>query len=171
MRSDYISDDTISHLLWALTPADKLICEIALETGWRISDILELKTMDIIKALSKKRTSLTIIEQKTNKKSTKYINRALLERVKEQAGIYYCFEHRDSMERHRTRQAVYQDIKRVAKKFGIKTNFSPHSLRKNYAVYMYKHYGIAKTQKALNHEDIIVTMLYAFSNELKKQKM
>ena len=162
MRSDYISDDTISHLLWALTPADKLICEIALETGWRISDILDLKTMDIIKALSKKRTSLTITEQKTNKKSTKYINRALLERVKEQAGIYYCFEHRDSMERHRTRQAVYQDIKRVAKKFGIKTNFSPHSLRKNYAVYMYKHYVKALSISCAAFAIALICKLFVF---------
>lgn len=170
MRSDYIDNETISHLLWALSPADKLICEIALETGWRISDILSLKTMDLYKAVEKKRPSITIIEQKTKKKSTKYINRKLLEKVIKQAGIYYAFEHRDSMDKHRTRQAVYQDIKKVAKRFGIKTNLSPHSLRKNYAVYIYKHYGITKTQKELNHEDMLVTMLYAFSYELEKEK-
>ncbi len=172
MRTDYINNDTIGVILWALTPADKLICEIMLETGWRIDDVLNLKTDDIEKALKKKRTNIAIIEQKTGKKSTKYIRRELLTAVYRQAGIMYAFEHRDDFRRHRTRQAVFSDLKRVSKKFGIKINLAPHSLRKNYAVYIYNKTGdLEKVQSALNHDNRMVTMLYALSDQLiKKQK-
>ena len=64
MRSDYINTDTISHLLWALQPANRLVCEVALQTGWRIDDILELKTADIAEAKNKRRHGVTITEQK-----------------------------------------------------------------------------------------------------------
>lgn len=167
MRSDYINNDTISHILWALSYPNKLICEIALETGWRIDDVLELKTEQVENALKKKRCSLSIIEQKTSKKSTKYISRGLLERVYKQAGCIYCFQGRDDYRKHRTRQAVYLDLKKAAKHFKIKINLSPHSLRKNYAVYLKdKGHSLAEIQKALNHDNMLTTMLYAMSDEL-----
>lgn len=172
MRTDYINNDTIGVLLWALTPADKLICEIMLQTGWRVEDVLNIKTEQVVKALNKKRTNISIIEQKTGKKSTKYIPREILSSVQSQAGTIYAFEHRDDFTRHRTRQAVYSDLKRVAKKFGLKINLAPHSMRKNYAVYIYNKTGdMQKVQSALNHDNQMVTVLYALSDQLlKKQK-
>lgn len=169
MRTDYINNDTIGVLLWALVPVDKLICELMLETGWRVEDVLNLRTDDIAAALKKKRTSLSIIEQKTGKKSTKYIRRELLSSVYHQAGVIYAFEHRDDFRKHRTRQAVFMDLKRVAKRFGVKTNLSPHSMRKNYAVYVYKKNGLDAAQKALNHDNSLVTLLYCLSDQLQRR--
>lgn len=167
MRSDYINNDTVSHILWSLSYANKLICEIALETGWRIDDILNLKTNEIENALKKKRPCITIIEQKTGKKSRKYISKDLLYRVLKQSGIIYAFQGRDDYRKHRSRQAVYLDLKKAAKHFKIKVNLSPHSLRKNYAVYLKDTgHNIAEIQKALNHDNILTTMLYAMSDEL-----
>lgn len=150
-----------------MQPSNRLACEVALETGWRIDDVLLLKTIDITKALKMKRPALTIIEKKTGKRSRKYINRSLLERLMEISGRVYIFEGRDDYRKHRTRQAVYLDIKRVAKKFNIKVNFSPHTLRKNYAVYL-KRQGksLAEIQQAMNHDNQLTTMLYALSDEL-----
>lgn len=150
-----------------MQPSNRLACEVALETGWRIDDVLLLKTIDITKALKMKRPALTIIEKKTGKRSRKYINRSLLERLIEISGRVYIFEGRDDYRKHRTRQAVYLDIKRVAKKFNIKVNFSPHTLRKNYAVYL-KSQGksLAEIQQAMNHDNQLTTMLYALSDEL-----
>lgn len=167
MRSDYVDNDTISHILWAMQPVNRLVCEVVIETGWRVDDVLSLKSDLLYSALKKKRPCMTIVEKKTGKKSTKYISRPLIEKLEKQAGRLFVFEGRDDYRKHRTRQAVFLDIKRVAKKFNIKVNFSPHSLRKNYAVYL-KHQGksIDDIQKSLNHDNILVTMLYAMSDEL-----
>ena len=170
MRTDYVDTDTLSHLLWALTPADKLICEVALVTGWRVSDILNLRTVDLREALKKKRCSLLITEMKTGKTSRKYLDREFVEKLLAQSGTLWVFEGRDSIYKHRTRQAVYTDIKRAAKKFGVSANLAPHTLRKNYAVFIYKRGGLEKAQKALNHDNPLVTLLYVLSEELYKKK-
>lgn len=172
MRSDYINTNVLSHILWAMTPADRLISEIALQTGWRIDDILELETESIKHALELKRPALTITEKKTGKRSRKQLPRRLLQECLQQAGRFYVFEGRDDWRKHRTRQAVFLDLKRVAKKFKIKCNFSPHSLRKNYAVYMRENFGFEAAQKALNHTNPNVTFVYAFSDldEMKSAK-
>ena len=166
MRSDYVSNDTISALLWSLTRADKLISEICLQTGWRIDDVLELKREQVEKAPEQKSTYITIAEKKTGKRSRKALPRQLLMDCLEQSGRYYIFEGRDDWRKHRKRQAVFLDLKRCAKRFNININLSPHSLRKNYAVYVYNKYGIEKVQAELNHDNMFVSMLYALSDEL-----
>ena len=167
MRSDYVNTDTISHLLWALMPANRLVCELALQTGWRVNDILELKTEQLDASLKKTKHTVTITEAKTGKKSTRVIPKKLLQELCEQSGTLYVFQGRDDWRKHRTRQAVYLDLKRVAKRFNIKINLSPHSLRKNYAVYLRDNgYTLQEIQKRMNHDNISVTMLYALSDEL-----
>lgn len=51
-------------------------------------------------------------------------------------------------------------------KFNVKLNLSPHSLRKNYAVYMYNKYGLERTKRELNHDNELTTLLYALSDEI-----
>lgn len=167
MRTDYVNTDAISALLWALTPPDKLICEVALQTGLRISDIVSLTSHELDRALSMKRPTLHITEKKTGKKIIKPVSRDLLERMNEQKGRYYVFEGRDDYRKHRTRQAVFLDIKRTAKRFGIKINLAPHSLRKNYAVWAYDNYGLERVKKELNHDNIECTLFYVMSRELQ----
>lgn len=162
--------DSIAAVLWGLQPANALVCEVALVTGWRIDDILALETEAVHRALELKRPCITITEQKTGKKSKRYIDRGLLLRVYAQAGQRYVFEGRDDYRRHRTRQAVFMDLKKTAKKFKVKLNFAPHSLRKNYAVYLREHgKTIEEIQKIMNHADMATTLLYAMSDELTKK--
>lgn len=170
MRSDYIKTDEIGALLWALREPNSLVCELVLQTGWRIDDVLSLKRCELDRALALKRPTLTITEKKTGKRSRKSVPRSLLLRCRRQAGAVFVFEGRDSVEKHRTRQAVYYDLKKTAKKFGVKVNISPHSLRKNYAVYMYNHYGFERVKRELNHENDFVTMIYAFADQMAKKK-
>ena len=81
------------------------------------------------------------------------------------------FEGRCNGKNHRTRQAVFKDLKRVAKLFGIKENVAPHSLRKIYAVEEYaKHGNLKRVQKLLNHSSEAVTQIYAFANVIDKRK-
>lgn len=139
-------------------PANRLVCELCLCSGLRIDDALALRTEQLGQRI-------TVIEKKTKKRKSFTIKKSLLEELKAQAGRVYVFEHRDDCNRHRTRQAVFMDLKRASKAFRIKVNLSPHSLRKIYAVELMRKYGdIERVKKALNHDNDIVTAIYAMAD-------
>ena len=166
MRSDFVDSDVIGHILYALTPENKLVCKVALETGLRIGDILSFRTSDLHKQ------SFTITEQKTGKKKRVRLRKALIAELLKISGENYVFEHRLNPQKHRTRQAVYADIKRASKLFRVKENISPHSLRKVYAVDLYKKTDdLKKVCEALSHDNELTTMIYALADIIsKKQK-
>lgn len=170
MRSDYIKTDEVGALIWGLTKPNKLVCEVVLQTGWRVDDVLSLERSELERALKLKRPTLCIKEKKTGKRSRKTVPRELIDELYKQCGARYVFEGRDDIDKHRSRQAVYMDLKRTAKRFGVKINLSPHSLRKNYAVYICKKYGFERCKKELNHENDFVTMLYAFADQMATKK-
>ena len=68
---------------------------------------------------------------------------------------------------HKTRQAVWKDVKRAAKAFRLPQNIGTHSFRKVYAVRLREKYGsIAKVQRALAHSSLAVTAVYAMADAL-----
>lgn len=165
MRSDFVDKDVVGHVLYALTDENRLVCEVALETGLRVGDIVSLKTSDL------KKKSFTLTEQKTKKKRRVKLREPLRLKLLNNAGSVFVFEHRTDPMRHRTRQAVYNDIKRAAKLFRVRENLTPHSLRKLYAVDLYKKSGnFEKVMQALNHDNLAVTMIYALSDILTIKK-
>lgn len=165
MRTDYIGKDMMSHVLYALTTENRLACMVALETGLRIDDVLSLRS----NCLNKR--SFTITEQKTHKRRSVRLSAALRAELREIAGEPYIFAGRINKESHRTRQAVYKDLKRAAKCFRLNINLAPHSLRKLYAVDLYQRTGdLERVKAALNHDDIAVTLLYAIADELTARK-
>ena len=164
MVTEFVEADVLGHILFALTHDNCLVCKVALETGLRVGDILKLKSSLL------ENNSFTIIEEKTNKKRTVTLSDGLVYELKSIAGKNYVFEHRTDSTKHRTRQAVYKDIKRACKLFRIKENVSPHSLRKAYAVDLYRECNdLNVVMQALNHNSELVTMLYAMADILKKR--
>ena len=154
----------IEHVLYALTPQNRLICRVCLKTGLRLSDVLSLQTKSLCKRM-------TVREQKTGKKKTFTLGDGLFRELSDQAGEVYVFEHRTDPNRHKTRQAVFADLKRASRAFRVKCNLSPHSLRKVYAVELFRKYGdLKRVQKALNHDNEVVTIIYALADELQKRK-
>ena len=166
MRSEWIPKGEMEHILAALMPENRLACEISLATGLRINDVLSLKTEQV------KKQRFTIREQKTGKTRIIRLPKELFERAMLCAGVFYVFENRLNGREHRTRQAVYKDLKRAATLFGCKAQVSPHSLRKVFAVEEFESGGgnLARVQKLLNHNSEAVTMLYAMSNIVKRRK-
>ena len=165
MRSEWIPKGEMEHILAALMPENRLACEISLFTGLRINDVLSLKTSQV------KKQRFTIREQKTGKTRTVRLPKELYDRAMNCAGQFYVFEHRLNGREHRTRQAVYKDLRRAATLFGVKQNVSPHSLRKVFAVEEFeKHGNLAKVKKLLNHSSEAVTMLYAMANVVEFRK-
>lgn len=146
-------------VLSALMPANRTAIKIALHTGLRIGDVLSIKT-DTFKQ------RFWITEAKTGKRKMVALTKKLYLEALEGAGEIWLFPGRDPM-KHRTRQAVWQDVKRAAKAYRMPQNVAPHSVRKLYAVRLMKKYGdIEKVKKALNHNDISTTMIYALADRI-----
>lgn len=154
------------HILASLMPSNRLILEVSLSTGLRLGDVLNLKTEQL-------KPRMSIREQKTGKFRTISLPSDLLDRLITQAGKIYVFPNRLDYRKHRTRQAVWKDLKRSAKLFRLpaQLNIAPHSERKIYAVGQYRRTcNIKKIQELLNHSNEAVTWLYCASDILARRK-
>ena len=165
MRGEWVPHETINHVLVALMPPNRLAIEVSMRYGMRIGDVLSMRREDVV------RGSWTYKEEKTGKSRRIRLSELLQQRLLAQSGRIFIFEHRTDWKRHRTRQAIYKDIRRAAKAFRLEEHVSPHSARKIYAVDAYKRYGdIKRVQKLLNHSSEAVTMIYALADALDKKK-
>ena len=98
------------------------------------------------------------------------IPKPLLEHVFEQAGPVWAFPG-SKPGQHKTRQAVWKDVKRAAKAFRLEQNVGPHSARKVYAVDLLHKYGdIDRVRRALNHSSESVTLIYAMADQQLEAK-
>lgn len=166
MRSNWVSNSTMEHVLAALTPPNRLAMIVALRYGLRIDDVLHIKTTQLL------RGRFSVTEMKTGKRRRIAITGKLQRQLLRQAGEVYVFEGRLSVDKPRTRQAVYKDVVRAAKLFRVSENLTPHSARKIYAAALYHECGgdLQAVQHRLNHSDPSVTMVYALSDLLAKDK-
>lgn len=167
IKSDYVFEDNFRHILAALTEPNRLALEVSLNTGLRISDVLSLPS----EVLSRER--FTVREQKTGKARRVRLPRELRDELRSIAGSYYIFEGRTDPKKHRTRQAVYKDLKRAQAILRVKNSqISPHSARKIYAVKALGKYGsLKKVQALLNHSDESVTAVYAMADVLTARRL
>lgn len=163
MRTNAIDKKSWQVLERLLTVENALCVEVMLHTGLRVSDVLSFRS----EWLSKSR--FTVTESKTGKQKIVRLPRALLERLRGIAGEVYVWEHAKDRTRHRTRQAVWADIKRAAKAMRIKLVVAPHSARKTYACELYRRSGdIQKVQAQLAHNNLEVTILYLLDEFSKR---
>ena len=113
----------------------------------------------------------TVRERKTGKTRRVVWSAPLYEQMLQQAGRVWVFESRTDPHKHRTRQAVYKDIKHVAAVFqrsGVVSRsqcIGTHTARKYAAVTAYHKGGLAAAQKMLNHSDPAISLLYALSDK------
>lgn len=154
----------VEHVLAALTPANRLVVKTILHTGLRVSDVLNLRTEQL-------KPIFYVTEMKTGKRKRVGLPAELLDDLKRSgAGHAYVFPNR-SGDGHRTRQAVWADVKRAANAFRLEQNVGTHSFRKDYAVELYNKYGdIDRVRRALNHGSTITTLIYAASDKLLEAK-
>lgn len=167
MQSNYVFREELEHILAALTVPNRLAMELSLQTGLRIGDILAIKTEQLA-------SRFTVREAKTGKNKRVYVPADMLERLRSISGRIYVFENRLNRNKHRTRQAVFKDLKRAAALFRIDKRLiiSPHSARKVYAVDMYHKYGdIEKIKNLLNHSSEAVTIIYAMADIMTEKRL
>lgn len=160
MRSEWVETDMVKVILALLLEPNRLAVEMSIRHGMRIGDVLATRTEDV------KHGNWTYKEQKTGKRRRVTTSDREQQQLLAQAGRIYIFEHRLDYRKHRTRQAVYKDIKRATKVLRLERNFTPHSARKVYAVSAYKRYGLKRVKRLLNHSSEAVTQIYALADEL-----
>ena len=162
MRTDYLNPQLYNRLYSCMTYENVLALRVSLETGLRIDDVLSLRASQIV------RRTICGTAEKTGKPYRKTISADLAKRLAaltpNKGG--FIFPHRLDPKKHRTRQAVWGNMKKAAALMGVKLNAAPHSARKTYAVEMFKDKGLEQTQKELQHDRISTTMIYAFSDML-----
>jgi len=137
---------------------------LGINTGFRISDILEIKVSDVIN-----RTHIAIKEKKTGKLKKAYINSSL----KEELDKYifdmndedFLFRSREGENKPISRVRAYQLLTDVAKKVGLE-EIGTHTLRKTFGYWHYKqHKDIALLQELFNHSAPSVTLRYIGINQ------
>ena len=157
-------------MLWSiidgLTYPNQLAMRVAYKTGLRIDDVLSIQK-------NKLKLRMTVREKKTGKSKRVYfgvelfkeLNAFAFNNVKTVNSIY-LFPHRTRPNAHRTRQAVYKDVKKVVLLLRLSGQISPHTARKCAAVRELARTGsIEKVKRFLNHERDIVTLIYALSDQ------
>lgn len=164
MRSDYINPEEFSLLAKHLQPPNLLAVCISAQTGLRIDDVLSLR-------IEKLKIRITVLEKKTGKKRRVYLGKKMLEQIHKFCGTRkegFIFPHRFDCNKHRTRQAVFKDLKNNALKLGLSSHISPHSFRKVYAVKMFKRTkSLERVQRILGHKKLETTLLYALADNIK----
>ena len=163
MRTEYLMGQAVEDVLHLLTYGNRIVCRVLLHTGLRISDVLELKTAQL-------KPNFWITEKKTGRRRQVGLPEPLLSDVMEQAGPFWAFPG-DKPGKHRTRQAVWKDVKRAAQALRLNVNAAPHSLRKVYAVELLARYReLDRVRRALNHSSAEVTMIYAMADRLLRER-
>lgn len=172
MRAEYIHPELLWSIIEGLTYPNQLAMRIALKTGLRIDDVLSIEK-------KKLKPRMTVREKKTGKSKRVYFGVELYKelfafafRNPKVLNSVYLFPHRTRLNAHRTRQAVYSDVKKVVRQLQLSGQISPHTARKCAAVRELARTGsIESVKKFLNHERDLVTLLYALSDQGFFQKL
>lgn len=158
MKTEYLLQKEVERVLDLLTYDNRLVMRVLLHTGLRISDALQLKPEQL-------KPNFWITEQKTGKRRQVGLPEPLLSDLLDNSGKWWVFPGTDPR-KHRSRQAVWKDIKRAAGALRLTANAAPHSARKVYAVELLRKYGdIDRVRRALNHGGYAVTMIYAMADK------
>lgn len=156
MKNNYIPDNHLSKIRAELSVGDLYICDLLAETGFRLDDLLKVRNWQLNKPV------LQLRESKTGKiRST-----VLPEHLRRKCGnpLAYAFATSDAKARKRKihRTTFYRHFIAAVKRAGLDgLGYTPHSLRKVYAVNLYKACRDLKAVRAnLGHELLSTTCLY-----------
>lgn len=168
-----IDADDITYVLRLLTPANRLVCRLAVSTGLRISDCLAITRRQLDVACNN-RGYVTVRESKTGHTRRVYVDKALRADMRYYCidASPYCFPGRLDATAHRTRQAVWKDLTRAAKALRYDGQVSPHSLRKVAAQGKLQAAGGRQSvvQRWLGHSDPAITAIYTLAQHAHMTK-
>ena len=165
--ADWVNEQSMGHILAALTAANRRVMWVALVSGLRISDVLGLKTcqIDARRGDLEHGIKVSVRESKTGQTRRFWLPRELRLELLEHTGRLYVFPGRTCQNRHRTRQAVEKDLHRARALLRLPTSVtvSCHTARKMYAV--------AHGRGSLHHKSKIVELMYDTADLATKKKL
>ncbi len=166
MRSKYLSDATIALLQSVMKREAWLPIEVARQTGLRIGDVCALRRADLDGNV------ISFTAEKTGKAGTAEISAELSAELRSRRGrrSRWLFPSPKDSRKHLTRQAVWARLKKACERLGIAPDgVSPHSMRKSYAVELYRREGLQAASRALQHDRTSTTELYVMSDFLSPE--
>ena len=166
-RAQYLRRELRELLRDTANAENAAVLDLCESTGLRVGDVVALRTEQLAAARGK-RGWLRVKEQKTGKSRSVRLTPRQMNTLEALCGSVYVFEGRRGINTHRNRSTVYKAMKRGAKRAGLPTDgVSPHSLRKVYAVELFRKTGsVEAVQKALQHDRMSTTLLYAMADKI-----
>ena len=143
---------------------DYMLFILGVNTGLRISDLLQLKVSDV-----KDKTHITIVEGKTDKPKRFLINNQLKQDIDKyivnMSNDEYLFQSQKGHNKAISRVQAYRILNNVAEKVGLE-NIGTHTLRKSFGYWHYKqNKDVALLQQLFNHSAPSVTLKYIGINQ------
>lgn len=158
MRSKYIESAEVSTIQAELTAERWLPLWVAVETGLRVGDVVKLRRENL------KADGLHYRAQKTRKNGVARISDKLRKVLSQRKGKW-LFPSPYKPGEHITRQCCWARIKAACKRGEVPPEgISPHSLRKVFAVELYREKGFRAVQEALQHANCATTEIYSFAD-------
>jgi integrase len=157
VKSRYIEETEISKLRLVTEEEAFLPLRLSLETGLRVGDVVALRTSSV------KADGIHYTAQKTRKRGVAPISADLRKRLNKRGKWLFPSPYKCGA--HITRQAVWYRIKVAGKRAGVDLNgLSPHTMRKVFAVELYRKQGFKAVQTALQHNNSATTEIYSFAD-------
>lgn len=154
----------VEEYLKSYSKRNQLIFIFGINTGLRVSDILDLDISDV-----KNRSYVEIREKKTGKYKRFPLNEKLKKLIKEylkEREKRYSIGGNEALfigKKHcrLNRSQVYRFLNEACKKLNISINVGTHTMRKTFGYHHYKQFNdIALLQKILNHSSPSITLKY-----------
>lgn len=167
--------EKLNDMKWSLkkwcSERDYIMFLLGINTGLRVSDLLQLKTAAI-----RRKKKITVQEGKTKKKRVIH-----LENVYDELNAYIdTLEGAEWLFPSRTggkpisRIQAYRQLNKAAEQVDIHDGIGTHTMRKTFGFWHYKQFkDVAELQKILNHSHPQITLQYigitdeAIENNLK----
>lgn len=158
MKAKYVDLSELDKLRALCATEAWLPFWVSLETGLRIGDVVKLRKANL------QADGLHYKAQKTGKNGVASISKALREELQKRRGKW-VFPSPYKPGQHLTRQCAWARIKTACKRAGVNPDgVSPHSLRKVFAVELYREKGFKAVQEALQHNNSATTEIYSFAD-------
>ena len=167
MRNRHIPEDDLREIAAQLRGVDHLITALLIGTGFRLDDVMHLRCWQL------GRDAISIRERKTGHARAVTIPADLSDLLRAYIAGRHPFRYAFPALRrggagkmHRT--TYWRHFKAAARRLGMgDRGYTPHSLRKGYAVKALSRTGSLKAvQDDLGHTSPMVTALYALSDRL-----
>lgn len=159
--------EAIKKILKGSRLRDYCLFTLGINSGLRISDLLNLKVSDVVDERLKIKDRITLREKKTGKVKDFPFGDTTKKALKEYIDSRENLSLDQALFPSRkggspiTRQQAYRILNDAARMVGIKEDIGTHTLRKTFGYHAYKKgVDITRIQKLLNHSAPSVTLAY-----------